>query len=81
MTGKLVPIKLVENDFNFGAWGFIGLDLFSVCTVTQWEMKMQTIQYRTSTIWEMKKINIQNVLQKSGLYNISNARYFEKRFT
>ena len=43
------------NDFNFGAWGFIGLDLFSVCTVTQWEIKMQTIQYRTSRIWEMKE--------------------------
>lgn len=27
MTGKPVPIKLVENDFNFGSWGFIGLDL------------------------------------------------------
>ena len=27
MTGKPVPIKLVENDLNFGAWGFIGLDL------------------------------------------------------
>ena len=27
MTGKPVPIKLVEDDFNFGAWGFIGLEL------------------------------------------------------
>ena len=29
--------------------------LFSVCTVTQWKIKMQTIQYRTSRIWEMKE--------------------------
>ena len=29
--------------------------LFSVCTVTQWKIKMQTIQYRTSRIWKMKE--------------------------
>ena len=28
---------------------------FLACTVTQWKIKMQTIQYRRTRIWEMKK--------------------------
>ena len=41
-TTRLAPLWYLKN-------------LFSVCTVTQWKIKMQTIQYRTSRIWEMKE--------------------------
>ena len=27
LASRFPAIKLIENDFNFGAWGFIGLDL------------------------------------------------------
>ena len=47
--------------------------LFSACTVTQWKIKMQTIQYRRTRIWEMKKINIQKPLPR-----IRSVKYFKR---
>ena len=43
--------------------------------------QMQTIQYRTSRIWEIKNLNIQKVLPKIRSVLYSNARYLEKRLT
>ena len=41
---------------------------------------MQTIQYRKSRIWEMKEDKYR-LCQESGLCNMLDARYSEKRFT
>ena len=38
---------------------------FSACTVTQWKRKMQTIQYRRTRIWEMKKDKYTKTLAKN----------------
>ena len=39
--------------------------IFSVCTVTQWKIKMQTIQYRRSRIREMKEDKYTKSLAKN----------------
>ena len=39
--------------------------LFSACTVTQWKIKMQTIQYGRTRIWEMKKDKYTKTLAKN----------------
>ena len=41
---------------------------------------MQTIQYRKSRFWEMKEDKYR-LCQESGLCNMLDARYSEKRFT
>ena len=62
--------------------------LFSVCTVTQWKIKMQTIQYRTSRIrirrqnvWEMKEDKYTKRLAKNQVCAIFQIRDSEKRFS
>jgi len=54
---------------------------FSVITVMPSKIKMQTIQYRKSRIWEIKEVKFKKPCQESGLCDISYARYSKKRFT
>ena len=48
--------------------------LFSACTVTQWKIKMQTIQYRRTRIWEMKKDKSKKTLAKNQVCEIFQMR-------
>ena len=48
--------------------------LFSACTVTQWKIKMKTIQYRRTRIWEMKKDNYTKTLAKNKVCEIFQMR-------
>ena len=52
--------------------------LFSVCTVTQWKIKMQTLQYRTSRIWEMKEDKYTKRLAKNQVCAIFQMRDIRK---
>ena len=55
---------------------------FLVWTVTPWKIKVQTIQYRKSRIWEMKEDEYTKSLYKNQVCAIFwKARYLEKRFT
>ena len=47
---------------------------FSACTVTQWKIKMQTIQYRRTRIWEMKKDKYTKTLAKNQVCEIFQMR-------
>ena len=49
-----------------------GCEVFSACTVTQWKIKMQTIQYRRTRIWEMKKDKYTKPLPR-----IRSVKYFK----
>ena len=68
---NLLPFDLLFWEFS---------SKFSVCTVKPWKIKIQTIQYRKSRIWEMKEGKYR-LCQESGLCNMLDARYSEKRFT
>ena len=50
-TIRKKKLNLLPFDLLF--WEFSSK--FSVCTVKPWKIKMQTIQYRKSRIWEMKE--------------------------
>ena len=52
--------------------------IFSDCTVTQWKIKMQTIQYRKSRIWEMKEDKYTKSLVKNQIYAIVHMRDIRK---
>ena len=47
---------------------------FTACTVTQWKIKMQTIQYRRTRIWEMKKDKYTKTLAKNQVCEIFQMR-------
>ena len=47
---------------------------YSACTVTQWKIKMQTIQYRRTRIWEMKKDKYTKTLAKNQVCEIFQMR-------
>ena len=47
---------------------------FLACTVTQWKIKMQTIQYRRTRIWEMKKDKYTKTLAKNQVCEIFQMR-------
>ena len=49
-------------------------DKFSACTVTQWKIKMQTIQYRRTRIWKMKKDEYTKTLAKNQVCEIFQMR-------
>ena len=48
--------------------------LFSACTVMQWKIKMKTIQYRRTRIWEMKKDKYTKALAKNQVCEIFQMR-------
>ena len=50
------------------------IPVFSACTVTQWKIKMQTIQYRRTRIWEMKKDEYTKTLAKLQVCEIFQMR-------
>ena len=54
------------------------LCLFSACTVTQRKIKMQTIQYRRTRIWEMKKDIYTKTLAKNQVCEIFQMREIGK---
>ena len=47
---------------------------FSACTVKQWKIKMQTIQYRRTRIWGMKKGKYTKTLAKNQFCEIFQMR-------
>ena len=51
-----------------------GYFLFSACTVTQWKITMQTIQYRRTRIWEIKKDKYTKTLAKNQVCEIFQMR-------
>ena len=55
-----------RKKFRLDSCGLLDFSvIFSVCTVTQWKIKMQTIQYKTSGIWEMKEDKYTKSLAKN----------------
>ena len=52
--------------------------IFSVCIVTQWKIKMQTIQYRRSRIREMKEDKYTKSLAKNQVCAIFQRRDIRK---
>ena len=48
--------------------------VFSACTVTQRKIKMQTIQYRRTRIWEIKKDKYTKTLAKNQVCEIFQMR-------
>ena len=82
MTYNIFEISLVVFMPNITNNHAISLYKFSVFTVMPSKIKLQTIQYRNSRIWEMKEDKkYKKPCQESGLCNISYARYLEKHFT
>ena len=51
-----------------------GSRVFSACTVTQGKIKMQTIQYRRTRIWDMKKDEYTKTLAKNQVSEIFQMR-------
>ena len=57
----------------------IYIALFSACTVTQWKIKMQTIQYRRTRIWEMKRDKYTKTLAKNQVCELFQMRDIGKK--
>ena len=53
--------------------------IFSDCTVTQWKIKMQTIQYKKSRIWEMKEDKYTKSLAKNPSVQYFKCEIFGKK--
>ena len=78
----LSSFLLTQSSFSYSKlffafmvpWSLKITKQFSVCTVTQWNIKLQTIQYRRTRIWEIKKDKYTKTLAKNQVCEIFQMR-------
>ena len=67
------PFIQMKKNYCCHSWS-VFRSVFPACTVTRWKIKMQTIQYRRTRIWEMKKDKSTKTLAKNQVCEIFQMR-------